>query len=487
MKYTNLHVRLHRLFVAAGILLGAAGVPAHAAHPGDPDGSFGNGSGYLFNDFFGTDEQIYAVAPMRDGRFIAAGVVTAVNASGSGSSQNIAIARYLPNGTLDDSFGSAGLFHLDVDGGTDDARAVKVYSDGSVLVAGSLTTDAHADFGLVKLQPDGSLDTTFGELDAGTARKGWVRLDIAGVNFHDQAYALATQKDGRIIVAGVTPVQHGNFHYNQVAVARFTVNGELDTSFAGGAGCIVLASFFGDAADVLTGIALTQDGSLPADDRITVVGYSFGVSTAFVARLTANGAVDATFGSGSGRITIQPGSSGGVPTGVSTLVAARLTKDGHILTLGEGGDRGLTVMRYSSTGALDTTFNGTGRATIKFSASSDYDEPAALALQGNGKIVAAGYATNRVTGAPRKDFFVARLLANGAADTGFGDSQGRAVVQVASEDDEAFAAGVEASGNLLIGGYQQRLGVNGRDFALLRVFGDPDRIFANGFDGPGFD
>jgi hypothetical protein len=63
---------------------------------------------------------------------------------------------------------------------------------------------------------------------------------------------------------------------------------------------------------------------------------------------------------------------------------------------------------------------------------------------------------------------------------------GRAIVQISPRDGGAFAAGMEPSGNLLIGGYQQRLGVNGRDFALLRLIGDPDRIFANGFDAAGF-
>jgi uncharacterized delta-60 repeat protein len=144
-------------------------------------------------------------------------------------------------------------------------------------------------------------------------------------------------------------------------------------------------------------------------------------------------------------------------------------------------------MRYGANGAPDATFGNGGRVTVKYSVSSDYDEPAALALQGNGKIVAAGYATNRVTGAPHKDFYVVRLLADGAVDTGFGDGEGRVVAQVSDQDDEAFAVAVEPSGNLLAGGYQQRLDVNGRDFAQLRLFGDPDRIFMDGFDGPGFD
>jgi uncharacterized delta-60 repeat protein len=474
--------RLHRL--AAVVFLIVSGV-AHAAHPGDPDGSFGVG-GYVTNDFFGTDEQIYALAPMRDGRFVATGKVTAANQSGSGSSENVAVARYLPNGSLDPSFGSAGLFHLDVDGASDEGRAVKVLSDNSVLVGGTLSTSAHSDFGVLKLHADGSLDTSFGEIHAGTARKGYVRFDIGGPLIHDQAYAMATQSDGRIVLAGVTRVMHANnFLYPQIVLARFTADGVVDTSFGGGDGYLVLDPFLGDDGDLLSGIVLDQAGNLNADNRIVIVGHTFARNNVFLSRIAANGSVDTTFGN-NGRITIQASSTGGVQTGISTVAAARFASDGRIVVLGEGNDRGLTLLRYSANGAPDATFGVDGRALVKYSVSSDYDEPAALALQGNGKIVAAGYATNRATGAPRKDFFVVRLLSNGAIDTGFGDGQARVVAQVSAEDDEAFANGVEISGNLLVGGYQQRLGVNGRDFALLRLIGDQDRIFANGFDAPGF-
>jgi uncharacterized delta-60 repeat protein len=486
MKYTNTYCHLHRLAVAASLLFGAMALPAQAVHPGDPDPSFGQ-LGYLTNDFFGTDEQIHAVLPLRDGRFVAAGVATAANHTGPGSSQNVAVARYLPNGQLDATFASGGLFHLDIDGGTDSVGAVKALSDRSLLVGATLSTHAHADFGVVKLRPDGSLDTTFGEPDAGNARKGYVRLDIGGENIHDEVSALATQSDGRIVVAGVTRVLHQNgFLYAQVALARFSVNGDLDTSFGSGTGFVVLPPFLDDNADVLTGIAFDQAGNLGADDRIVLVGYTFARNNAFIARLNADGSSDNGFGN-NGRVTIQAANSGGQPTGVSILSAARIARDGKLVVLGEGSDRGLTLMRFGANGAADATFGNGGRVTVKYSISSDYDEPAALALQGNGKIVASGYATNRATGTARKDFYVVRLLANGALDTGFGDGEGRVVAQVSTEDDEAFALAVEPSGNLLAGGYQQRLDVNGRDFAQLRLFGDPDRIFMDGVDGPGFD
>src|SRR4029079_7329962 len=134
---------------------------------------------------------------------------------------------------------------------------------------------------------------------------------------------------------------------------------------------------------------------------------------------------------------------------------------------GEGNDRGMAVMRFNANGSLDTTFGQGGRSLIKFNGASDEDIPAALALQGNGKIIAAGYATNRATGAAHQDFFVGRWLANGAVDTAFGDGQGSKVAQVAVGEDEAFAVAVEVSGNILAGGYSTRPNVAPRDYALL--------------------
>ena len=472
---------LVRRFGATLIALACTTGAAFAAHPGDIDGGFGQG-GFVTNDFFGTDEQIYAIAPMRDGRFVVTGKVTGANANGSGGSENLAVARYLPNGALDSSFGSGGMIHLDVDSASDEGRALRVLSDNSVLVGGTLSTASHSDYGVVKLRADGSLDTTFGEADAGTARKGYVRLDIGGPDVHDNPYAMALQRNGKIVLAGITRVFHDGFWYGQVAVARFTADGALDTTFAGGQGYVVLAPFFGAAGDTLSTIALDQAGNLAADDRIVVGGYTFGRNTSFLARLTADGAVDTTF-NGSGRVTFQAATSGGVSSGLYMLASARLTRDGHIVVAGEGNDRGMAVMRFNANGSLDTTFGQQGRSLIKFSGGADEDVVTALALQGNGRIVAAGSATNRATGAAHQDFFVGRWNADGSVDTTFGE-QGLKVAQVSTVEDGAYAVAVEISGNILAGGYTSRPNVAPHDFALLRLLGDPDRIFANGFDAP---
>lgn len=473
---------------------------AAAAGQGAPDAGFG--AGYVITDVHAGADEVYALAPLRDGRLLAAGTANGPNAGMSGSSLNATVVRYLPDGTIDTGFGVAGRFEFDLGGQSDEIRALKVLPDGRILAVGSLTPkgDAYAQVALLRLTRNGQLDTSFGASDGAGGRKGYALIDLNGPGRHDTGMAVALQSSGRIVVGATTSVPVGNFYYQRVAVLRYSADGQLDTTFgesdgAGGRkGWRVLPSFYtsDDAADYLSGFALSQSGGLTpdglaTDDRITVVGYTFGRSSAFIGRLTAAGDIDTSLASTdpvsgtprSGQVRVVDGLSSGKRTGLSKIAAARLTRDGRLLVAGTGGDRGMTVMRYLANGSLDTSFAAggsatsvAGRVTLKVSDISAYDEAAALALQGNGKILVAGYAS--VGGF--KDFFLGRLTADGVPDTGYGDGQGRAVVATGALDDQAYAAEVEPSGKLVAAGYADATTTK-HDFALTRLTGDPDRIF----------
>lgn len=489
MKHTKRPYGLHwcqKALVAAIALLGANPLLAQQGPPGELDPNFGS-AGKLTTDFFESSEEINAVAAMPDGRFLAAGVVVGRNASGPGSSPNFAVARYLPDGRLDPGFGIGGLVQIDLSGNVDEAYSVKWLRDRSILAVGVLAPGAYSDFALVKLRPNGSLDTNFGQASiGGGGRTGYVRLDVVGPGTHDEGRYVAVQRDGKIIVAGNSLVTVGSFQYRRTTVARFTADGQLDLAFGGSnTGYVVLpGSNTADpqTGDYVNGIALTQTGDLPANDSITVFGYTFGRNNAFVARLTRDGTLDSSFGSGTGRVTFSAVSSGGVQSGASDLRGGVVDDAGRLVLVGTGNDRGLTFLRLRNDGSLDTGFGTNGRTLVKFSSSVNYDEPRALALQGNGKIVAAGYATNVTSGAPAKDFFVARLTAAGQPDFGFGDGQGRKVVTISATTEESRALAIEPSGNILAAGYALRSGTAQDDFAVLRAYGDPDRIFADDLD-----
>src|SRR5438093_8754306 len=104
------------------------------------------------------------------------------------------VAAQTAQGTLDATFGTGGKVTTDFAGDTDEAFAVALQTDGKIVVAGEAKTGySREDFALARYNTNGTLDTTFGT-------GGKVTTDFAGHT--DQAFAVALQTDGKIVVAG---------------------------------------------------------------------------------------------------------------------------------------------------------------------------------------------------------------------------------------------------------------------------------------------
>src|SRR5262249_59915042 len=162
----------------------------------------------------------HAVKLQSDGKIVVAGVAS--SPSGGPASQ-FAVARYNSTGALDASFGTGGRVTVSFAGKGDEARALAIQSDGKMVVAGFATTadGSSSDFALVRLNLSGSPDTGFG---AG----GKVTTDFAGGA--DRGYAIAIQLDNKIIVAGSTATGDAM----AFALARYNPDGALDTGFGSG-------------------------------------------------------------------------------------------------------------------------------------------------------------------------------------------------------------------------------------------------------------
>ncbi|MEU4273310.1 delta-60 repeat domain-containing protein, partial [Streptomyces sp. NPDC026092] len=241
-------------------------------------------------------------------------------------------------------------------------------------------------------------------------------------------------------------------------VARYTATGSLDTTF--GDGGVAFLSAFGQPASAM-------DVAVRSDGRIVAAGYTGGLFAA--ARLLADGTPDATF-DGDGMVTTDPAPSleeGG--TGRSLA----LQSDGKIVV---GGDVGTTrfdfmLMRYNADGSLDTGFSGDGMQRTDFGA---YEGAEEVAVQADGKIVAMGNTD--------ADAAVVRYLADGSLDTSF-SGDGR-VTTAGGAAKDGF---VQADGRIVIAGR----GGDGGDFGLIRynTDGAPDPGFGTGgrvttsFDG----
>jgi uncharacterized delta-60 repeat protein len=295
--------------------------------------------------------------------------------SGGDATASFAVARFLPNGDLDQGFdgdsGTAnGVVHADVTPGADLATSLAVDSQGRIVLAGLAggAPDAE-DVGVVRLLPDGRLDKSFNG-------NGKLFFDSVVEAF---AWAVTTQSDGKIVVVGAwgkypnanTMIQRftesgapdtfgysdgrkvldlgGSNYANAVAVqpggellvgsrsgaggklVRLSANGELDTSFASGG--IVSLGY------MITGIALAPDGKIVLGGE----GMLDGTGAFAAERRNSDGTADATFAGGAPALTrVIPGEPGGA---VSVAVAP----DGRVVTAGETGQypgtRG-AIVRY---------------------------------------------------------------------------------------------------------------------------------------------
>jgi len=212
-----------------------AAVVAAAMHAdgGDLDTTFGTGG--KVGTSFGTsaNDFVRGLAIQPDGKIIAAGTTEGFDA-------DFALARYLPNGSLDTSFDVDGKVITDF-GASDDnyAAAVLLQSDGKIIVVGITDNGTDYDFCLARYDDTGGLDATFGT-------GGLVITDFGG---SEEIFAAALLDDGKIIVVG----QFGDADF---AVARYLANGTLDTTFgtgdADGVDGITVTDFSG--GDVNAGI-----------------------------------------------------------------------------------------------------------------------------------------------------------------------------------------------------------------------------------------
>lgn len=469
----------------SGLLAAALSIAqgSAVAAPGDLDIRFGN-DGVLFVGRGGLGERVNSLLADAEGAVLAGGALQRPS-GGTGSGDDMSVLRLLGNGDLDPDFADGGLLQVGLGGDGEFVAAMARQADGRVVAVGALEPAANTNFGVIRFDAEGALDEGFGDADPARPglRRGLTHFNMGPTEAsNDEATAVALQSDGRIIVAGIGFAVDGAFTYPRFALARLSVDGQLDASFGEGGRIIAPATAF-QVGEYLTAIALRADGTLSDDDSITVVGYVFARNAALVRRYLADGTPDPQFGD-NGLVTLSDGVANGARTGLSRIDDAVLQEDGSLVLVGRGNDRGFAFVRLHADGSLDPQFGSNGRTLVKFSGATDYDEPTALRQQRDGKLIAVGYATGRFGNLAGDDFASARLLPNGQPDPGYGDGSGRSSFPLVSGRDEALAVAVLSDGSLLLAGRADVIeGAGGdEDAAFLRLQGDPG-LFADGFEG----
>jgi uncharacterized delta-60 repeat protein len=419
----NGHIYFSRwvFFILVSIIF--AGLPAGAlAKQGDLDQTFGSG-GKLLTDFAAGDDLANSLALQPDGKIIAVG------RSGQYPDFHSALARYNADGSLDQTFGTGGRAVITLNVNGDRLISAVILPDGKILAAGSVfQNNLDLSFLVVRFNADGSLDQTFGTAGmanvvfgddtaevskilvqpdgkivvAGTSGRGQgndmndfalarfnsdggidksfgvggkLKTHFSGANSGTRAGSAVLQPDGKIVVAGSYKNEGMT---RQFALARYNPDGSLDQSF--GAGGTLSTDFGKDTHG--QAIALQPDG------KIVVGGYYetgfFRANEFALARYDSHGNLDPTFGAG-GKVVKDL-------AGNDIIYAVLIQRDGKIVAVGRSGQVvsfRFAVVRFNSNGEFDNTFGDGGKAITDIDGTPA--EAFAGALQSNGRIVVAGY------------------------------------------------------------------------------------------------
>jgi uncharacterized delta-60 repeat protein len=419
---------------------------------GELDPTFGDG-GKVTNDFGSDLEEIRGIAVQEDGKIVVLGETWPKQIP------RFTLARYNPDGTLDEEFGDEGLVVTETteqDYQRGIPHALLLQPDGKIVVGGGSTSPDHNHgvFALMRYNEDGTLDEDFGP----DGRVVIALNDEKYGSFADEIYALALQSDGKIVAAGIT----GEYPQD-IGVARFNDDGTLDEDF-------------GDGGKVALDIEGSDDGAyavaVQEDGKILVTGYASsegGVEFKDYAlvRLNEDGALDEDFGDG-GIVRTELGNNQ-----EDTARAIVLHPDGKITLAGPSvvGPQqcttqvgicwrfGYGLAQYNSDGTLDEEFGDGGIVTrdLLYSA-ANYG----LVRLPDGKLATGGYVS-------RADFALALFNSDGTPVESFGN-KGVVRTEFGIYSDYAYALAQQPDGKLLLAGtavVDPENILNG-DFAIVR-------------------
>jgi uncharacterized delta-60 repeat protein len=337
----------------------------------DPD--FGQG-GMVVTDFFGAEDQAFAIALQDDGAILVTGYAFDLRTAGS----DFALARYTPDGALDASFGAGGKVTTDF-GSFDTAEAIAVQDDGAIVIAGSrFDWYTSYDMAAARYTADGALDASF-------ADQGRLVLDLAGES--DSASGLVLREDGPeagpeagIILAGRS--YRGGA--SDFAVVGLTRNGALDAGF--GEGGVARIDF--SAEDAALDIATLANGDL------VVAGHALGAGHDFaLARLDGQGRPVDSFGD-HGRVQSDFGDS------EDRAFDVTVQPDGRIMLIGSrrGDSHDVALARYRHDGSLDPSLGKDGLLVLDLAGGADRAWDAAV--QPDGRLAVSGAVSSSAGGHP---------------------------------------------------------------------------------------
>lgn len=296
------------------------------------------------------------------------------------------------DGGLDTSFGNQGSLTIDIDGGSDLAYSITQETNGKLLVAGMFTRQGQAFPSIVRLNLNGTFDSSFGHNAVATFNR---------TGYENESYnTVLSRSDGKII-AGGSFYTNSSFQY---AIHQYLSNGLIDATF-GNNGEIIL--FEGN--NIKDNLALLNDDSLLAVGTV----IDNGVSKIALKKFLPDGTLDSSFGN-NGIVLTQAGNDS------SSGNKLDLAVDNTIVVLGSRSDNGISsqiLLRYLPNGVLDSSF-GSGGIVIIDNVPNHISRSISL-YNDTGIAVASSYYDYQ---AERNSNRIFKYLSNGSFDGSFGNN-----------------------------------------------------------------
>ena len=344
---------------------------------GSLDTSFGSGGEAIVpthSTHIGLNTRATSVAIQPDGKILVATnnvsstTTTVKHVTTTVNKANMLVVRLNADGSLDSSFGTSGQAAILLPGGSDITAGLILLPGGQIVVAGtSVSGITGPDFVVARLTSSGALDTSFGP-----NHQGYNALPTSGTGAVTSA---AMDASGNIVLGGTG--KDPNTNVVGAMMVRYTPSGLLDATFAS-QGIFDLPGGYGFVGSL---------AALP-NGQMLLSGYpnaSYGNQT--IARMNVDGSIDATFGT-NGTFTDST---------AYMILGMAIQPNGSALIEGIGVDSsgnpsGLKVDRILPNGTLDTTFGVGGQELVTFAKSAGRAE--GLAVGPDGKITGIGIVTN---------------------------------------------------------------------------------------------
>jgi uncharacterized delta-60 repeat protein len=410
-------------------------VSAKAQLPGTLDSTF-NGIGFNTHDF-GFQDNLNDVKVLPNQQILCTGVALSNVYTGE-----LKVLRYNPNGMLDNGFGNGGVFSFLTTTETYGFDSYRL-SNGKIIICGlAAITFGYYDILLLRIDENGTLDQTFGN-------NGFTVTSFSGQN--DFAYAMDVQTDGKIVVAG--SITDTVDFWDDPAIMRFTENGFADPTF-GVNGKVTIPAI--DFDNELTSIVIQDDGKIVASGHYSKVFTGNMDFDVLVFRVDTNGVPDPSFGvNGIVKTSINPA--------IDDAFGLALDTAQNIIVAGftSAASLDMALLKYDQSGTLDPNF---GVGGIVISDITDTDVGYDVEVQPDNKIIVGGSSGTFLASSGAT---VWKYLPNGTLDSTFA-TNGIVTTHIGPNNEEATGIALQADGKIVAAGKYNNPGSSLNDAFVLR-------------------